>query len=178
MFSRWLDQFIEERLKKMGTYVINRAANIAEGLGGGVATVIACSKPADSAGLYFGAWFRLYSDGFIEQGIITRDYWSAGTNDDNTAMQFIIPFKDTNYTVSITSIDASCAAAYRRKTKYSIMPDLLGDSAVNAGTELCVTARGFVSRETIDNILAGKVWATGPYDGTSPFHVWIDDPNA
>lgn len=170
----------------MGTYVINRAASIAEGLGGGVATVIACSKPeeleryatADSAGLYFGAWFRLYSDGFIEQGVITRDYWGGGTNDDNTAMQFIIPFKDTNYTVSITSVDASCAAGYRRKTKYSIIPDLAGDFVVNAGIELCVTARGFVSQETIDNILAGKVWAAGPYDGTSPFHVWIDDPNA
>lgn len=169
----------------MGTYVINRAANIAEGLGGGVATVIACSKPetlelyttADSSGRYFGTWFRLYSDGFIEQGIITKDYWVPSSEDDNTAIQFPVPFKDTNYTVSLACDTPNCRIVYRRKTEYSILTELNNDPASDPSIEVCVTARGFVSRETINNILAGKVWATGPYDGTSPFHEWIDDPN-
>lgn len=170
----------------MGTYVINRAANIAEGLGGGVATVIACSKPAaleqyataSSSGYYYGSWFRLYSDGFIEQGVITRDYWHTGSTDDNSALQFPIPFKDTNYTVNLNAFHPGSTIGYHNKTQYSIIPAVGTDAAIDTSYELCITTRGFVSQETIDNILAGKVWAIGPYDGTSPFHEWINDPNA
>ena len=78
----------------------------------------------------------------------------------------------------MTCAYAAEAIAYHNKTQYSIVPAIGSNDSIDGNVELCITAKGFVSQETINNILAGKIWATFHYDGTSPFHVWIDDPNA
>ena len=188
----------------MSTYVINRAANIAEGLGGGVATVIACSKKSDldrfeieqtdpitGAKFRYGYWFRLWSDGWLEQGILTMDYWGY-TAEEYGRLYLPLPFANTNYDIQFTGdyTDSNIPdpvakiegrhPVVRYKSYYNFVPSLGGDNAGGTSVDAKITAtcKGFTRPETIPNILSGKVWSRAAQSSTVVEPVWIDDPSA
>jgi len=167
---------------------------------GGVATVIACSKKSDldrfeieqtdpntGSKFHYGFWFRLWSDGWLEQGVRVKDYWGY-TAYEYGRLYLPLPYANTNYDVQVTgdytnaTADASAVGGYqpvvRYKTYYNLVPTLGGDAGQDTSVDLAISCKGFAKQETIPNILSGKVWTATAQSLTILEPVWINDPNA
>ncbi len=95
-------------------------------------------------------WFKLYSDGYVEQGITIKFPSLQGNWVED--MQFSIPFKDNNYELTVTpsrnDIDNACAYAIRcsSKTRESVQVGFYQRSA-DLADMITIVARGFTETQ-------------------------------
>ena len=70
-------------------------------------------------------WYRIYSDGWIEQGGVAGTEFSTSASGSNQTITLLKPFANTNYTVSLTmsttnnNIDPAAQLKMISKTKTS-----------------------------------------------------------
>ena len=172
---------------KQGEFMINnlnRSELVSRGLGGGAVVVASGSEIRVKEfvennvtyPVYIRSWFRLYSDGWLEQGSskpfaeFTNDTPSAAEGEKYETIDLVIPYDDTSFEIQMTMWD--------------IIPNIYNDTQVQAasktyksfnacqGTMAAASqsahirtyggvnwrTSGYVSQETFKQVLAGKEW--------------------